>query len=171
MMFDKLFQVDVIMRCKKRALQEARKNQPGLILWTDGLKVDQGQVTAVVCWEDKFISWWKKKNVFLEKNKEIVDAELWAIWEVLDIANGKAIVINIPVTIFCDSKKALNAIAFRSSKCKKHEFLKDFIYQKNSKLQSNRHHTTFCWVAGHSGIFGNEKADQAAKNELKKVKG
>ena len=57
MMFDKLFQVDVIMRCKKRALQEARKNQPGLILWTDGLKVDQGQVTAVVCWEDKFISW------------------------------------------------------------------------------------------------------------------
>ncbi len=57
MMLDKLFQVDVIMRCKKRALEKARKNQPGLILWTDGLRFDQSQVADVVCWEDKFTNW------------------------------------------------------------------------------------------------------------------
>ncbi len=37
------------MRCKKTALEEAKKNQPNLILWTDGLKLDQGQVADSVC--------------------------------------------------------------------------------------------------------------------------
>lgn len=30
--FDKLFKADVIVGCKKMVLEEARKNQPGLVL-------------------------------------------------------------------------------------------------------------------------------------------
>ena len=48
MMSDKLFKADVIIQCKKKALEEARKNQPGLVLWTDGSKLNQGQVGAAV---------------------------------------------------------------------------------------------------------------------------
>ena len=44
----KSFKADVIVRCKKRALEEARRNQPGLVLWTDRSKLDQGQVAAAV---------------------------------------------------------------------------------------------------------------------------
>ncbi len=163
----KSFKADVIVRCWKRVLEEARRNKPGLVLWTNGSNLDQGQVAAAVCWEDNLTPWWKEKSVFLEKNKEIVDAELWAILEALDIAHKTANTRNIPVTIFCGSQKALNAIALPSA-CQEHRFLRSLIYQRTEKLQSNGHHTTYFWVPGHSGIFGNEKADLAAKNRAEK---
>ena len=111
MISDKLFKADIIVRCKKRALEEARKNQPGLVVWKDGSKLDQGQLAAAICWEDKFTGQWKRRSVFLGKNKEIVNANLWAILA-LDKANRTAIVRNILVIIFCDSQKALNAMRF-----------------------------------------------------------
>ena len=105
--------------------------------------------------------------MFLGKNKEIVDAELWAILEALDIAHKTATVRNIQITIFSDSQKALKAIALPSA-YQEYRFLRSLIYQKTEKLQSNGHHTTFFWVPGHSGILGNEKADLAAKNRAEK---
>lgn len=46
------------------------------------------------------------------KNKKIDDTMLlWAISEALDIANTEIIVRNIPVTVFCDSQRALSEIA------------------------------------------------------------
>ena len=98
------------MRCKKKALEEGRKTQTGLVLWTDGSRLDQGQVAAAVCWEDNFTGCWKEKSEYLGKNKEISDAELWAILVALDIASKTGIGRDISVTIFCDSQKALNAI-------------------------------------------------------------
>ena len=47
---------------------------------------NQGQTAAAVCWEDKSAAKWKEKSIFMGKNKEILDAELWAISEALDIA-------------------------------------------------------------------------------------
>lgn len=162
----KLF-ADVIIQCKKKALGEARKNQPGLVLWTDGSKLDQGQVGAAVCWEDKLTGRWKERSEFLGKNKEIIDAELWAILEALDIANQTGISRNIPIKIFCDSQKALNAIAHLST-CQEYRFLRGLTYQRTEKLQNNGHHTTFLWVPVHSGILGNEKADLVARNRAEK---
>ena len=50
-------------------------------------------------------------NVNIGKNKDILDAELWEISEALDIAKKKASVGNTPIEVFCDSQKALKAIA------------------------------------------------------------
>ena len=80
--------------------------------------------------------------MFLGKNKEIVDVELWAILEALNIANRTAIVRNILVTIFCDSQKALDVIALPFT-CKKHRFLRGIIHQKTRELQNKGYHTTF----------------------------
>lgn len=101
---------EVIIKSKKEAIEEARKNNPGLILWTDGSKLDQGQVAAAVCWEEKSTTKWKEKSIFLGKNKEILDAELWVIFEALIIAEKMAN-SRASVTIFSDSQKALKAIA------------------------------------------------------------
>ena len=131
--------------------------EAGLVLRTDGSKLDQGQVAAAVCWEDSFTGRWKEESEYLGKNQEIVDAELWAILEALDIANKSAIGSDVPVTIFCDSQKALIAIA-RPSTCQKYRFLRDLIYKRTEDLHRNGHHIKFIWVPGHSEILGNEKA-------------
>ena len=52
-----------MIECRKKALEEARRGKPDLVLWTDGSKLDQGQVAAAVCWEDKTAGRWKKKVV------------------------------------------------------------------------------------------------------------
>lgn len=106
---DSLFETDVIIR-KKEALEEARKERTGLVLWTDGSKLDQGQAAAAVCWKDKTTGQWKEKSIFLGKNKKTLDAELWAVLEALDIVKRTANLVNTPITIFCDSEKALKAI-------------------------------------------------------------
>lgn len=80
-----VFRGDIIIECKKQALEAAKKDRTGLVLWTDGSKLDNGNLGATVCWRDKSLGQWNDKIVFLGKNKEILDAELWAILEALSI--------------------------------------------------------------------------------------
>lgn len=70
---------------------------------------------------------------------------------------------NTPITIFCDSQKALKAIQ-HSLSCKESRFLRGLIYCKAKKLQSNGHSIVFQWIPSYSGLIGNEKADLASKN-------
>lgn len=53
MISDKLFKTDVIIQCKKKVLKKTRKNQPGLVLWTNRSKLNQGQVRIAFYQEDK----------------------------------------------------------------------------------------------------------------------
>ena len=85
MMSDKPLEAEVIIQCKKKGLEEARKGESGLVLWTDGSKLDQGQAAAAICWEDTVVGRWKEKSIFLGWNKEILDAELWAVSEALNV--------------------------------------------------------------------------------------
>lgn len=55
--------------CKKEAIEEARKHNLGLVLWTDGLKLDQGHVVAIVCWEEKSNAKRKEMAFFEGKTK------------------------------------------------------------------------------------------------------
>ena len=43
------FKGDIIMEGKKQALEEAKKDRTGLVLWTKGSKLDKGKVGAAVC--------------------------------------------------------------------------------------------------------------------------
>ena len=72
-----------------------------------------------------------------------------------------------PVTIFCDSQEALRVIEHPPSH-KRNRFLRGSIYEKTKRLESNGHHVTIRWIPSHSGIAGNEKADQAAKNRAER---
>ena len=120
-------QGEVIIGHKEQALEEATKYRAGLIMWTDGSKLDQGNTGAAVCWKDK--------SVFFGKNKEVLDAELSAILDVLKFAtketrNAK----DIPITIFCDSQKALIAIQHAPSQ-RENRYLRGLIYDKARELQ------------------------------------
>ena len=45
----------------------------------------------------------------------------------------------------------------------------DNILTKVHQLQNQFYHIIFCWVPGHVGLLGNERADAAAKDALKQV--
>lgn len=54
---------------------------------------------------------WREKSSFLGKNKETLDANLWAILDTLNIPTKETVnAKDTPLTIFCDSQKALEAI-------------------------------------------------------------
>ncbi len=133
---------DIIVKGKREAIEEAKKDKAGLVLCTDGSKLDQGHAAAAVCWEDKPAGEWKEKSIFLGKNKEILDAELCAILEALDIVKKIANAKNTPVIILCDSQKALGAIALPFTS-QKDRFLIGLVYQKTEELQHSGHSITF----------------------------
>lgn len=112
------------------------------MLWTDASKLNQGQTAAAVCWEDKSTAKWKEKSIFLGKNKEILDAELWAISEALSIAEKILVNSEMPVTIFSDSQRALRAIGLPFTS-QENRFLRSQVYQKTKKLQRTGHHIKF----------------------------
>ena len=129
------FKGEIIIEPKKNALEEAKKYHTGLIMWTDGLKLDHGRVGAAVCWREKALDLWKEKSVFLGKIKEILDAELWGISNALDItAKETSNAKDVPITIFCDSQKALRAIE-HSPYHKENRFLRGLIYGKVKSLK------------------------------------
>lgn len=70
------FEGQVVIECPINALEKAKRDERGLVMWTDGSKLDQGNVGAAVCWKDETSNQWKEKSVFLGKNKEVLDAEL-----------------------------------------------------------------------------------------------
>ena len=71
----------------------------------------------------------------------------------------------MPITLFCDSQKALRAIE-HSPYHKENRFLR--VHEKFENLESNGHHTTIRWIPSHSGLIGNEKADRAARNKAER---
>ena len=103
-------------------------------MWTDGSKLDQG-AGAAVCWRRKSLDSWKEKGVFLGNNKEILDAELWAILTALDVALKETLdAKDTSVTIFSDSQRALRVVGNPSSH-KENRLLRSCIYGKADKLE------------------------------------
>ena len=100
----------------------------------------------------------EKKSIFLGRNKEVLDI---AAKETKNITNA-------PVTIFCDSQEALRTIEHPPSH-RNNRFLRGSIYEKTKKLESNKHHVTIRWIPSHSGLAGNERADQAVKNRAERA--
>lgn len=133
-------------------------------MWTDRSKLDQGNTGAAVYWDDRNLDRLKEKSIFLRKNKEVLDAELWAVVKALEIAEKETEnTREIPVTIFCDSQKALKAIQ-HSPFYKDNHFLRGIIYHTARQLQEQGHPIAFHWVPAHSGVTGNEKANLAARD-------
>lgn len=162
------FKGKIVIQAKKNAIEEARKYRPGLVMWTDGSKLDRGSVGAAVCWREKALDLWKEKGDFLGKNKEILDVEVWAISMALDAALKETLdAKDAPVTIFRDSQKALRVIG-NSPSHKENRFLRGCIYGKAEKLERNGHHVTLRWIPSHSRLTGNEKADQVAKRKAER---
>jgi len=86
-------------------------------------------------------------------------AELSAIGIVLEVLERLEVAHDQPVTIFSDSKYSIGVLS-QNWKAKANRELILTLKKELSKWPNVR----FSWVAGHSGIAGNERADELASN-------
>ncbi|WP_179117650.1 ribonuclease H family protein, partial [Solemya velum gill symbiont] len=118
-------------------------------LFTDGSK-DELRVAAAACTPSTYFA------SSLPEGASIYTAELYGILFALRLIK-KAHVDT--ATVFSDSLSALQAI----QNFHIHHPLVLKIYLEYSKMLSQ---VTFCWLPGHMGIPGNERADRLAKAAL-----
>lgn len=82
-------------------------------------------------------------SIFLGKNKEILDVELWEIWKTLEIALKETTDIrNIPVITFSDLQNTSEVIKCPPS-YKENRFLGGMIYFTAKKRWENRNEIVF----------------------------
>ena len=106
--------------------------------------------------------------MFLGKNKEVHNAELWAIAEGLETARKRTLNNNNTlITIFSDSQEAFIAIRQLTSSTSS-PYLRNLIHQRNLDLGYNGYFVTIKWILGYIGLIGYDKADQCAKDKAGK---
>ena len=150
----------VIIEPAKKAIQDVNSCQARLVSQTDGSKLSSGKTGAAVVSKDRRLNIWRKRQRYLGEKKQPDDAELWAIFEALEVVIKETDNFNTTsITVFTDSKAALTKIQENGRK----SAIKDFLYQRATELVQSGHVVVFQWVPGHSKIEENERADLAAK--------
>jgi len=149
----------VIIQDEEQALEEARLEREGLVLWTDGSRKEGEWVgCAVVCEEE---GRWKKRRVYLGRQKEAFDAEMYAMSEAMKIVDemaGKKEVTR--VMVFTDSQATLRRI--QSDEPGPGQVLALRTMNWTDALGRKNIQVEYRWVPAHKRIEGNEEADQQA---------
>ena len=101
----------VVIVSAEKAILEAKKYQAGLVLWTDGSKLNSGKSGAAVVWRNRRLNSWHEKKQYLGKKKQPFDTKLWTLFDALEIAIKETRNVNtIPVIVFTYSRAALTKI-------------------------------------------------------------
>lgn len=155
--------LEVVIQPKKSAIQEAKKTQCGIVLWTDGSRVVE-RVGAAVVLVDKRLGKWREKRRFLGKHKDSFDVELWAISDALNLDSKETRNAEpTTVTIFTNSQTAMTKILEPKTKVGG-DAIRNLIYQRARTMKNAGHTIVLRWVPSHSKVLGNEKAEEAAKD-------
>jgi ribonuclease HI len=125
------------------------------IWFTDGSKSEEG-VGFGVCCLDRGVD----VGVGLEEHSTIYQAELLAINKCAEICLNEGF-RNKDIIICSDSQAALKSL---TSNIVKSKTVLNCL--ENIKHLGRNNNLKLIWVPGHSGILGNEKADEIAKNSV-----
>jgi len=149
----------VIIQDEEQALEEAKLEREGLVLWTDGSRKEDEWVGCAVVWEEQ--GRWKKRRVHLGRQKEAFDAEMYAMSEAMKIADEMAEEKEVVrVTVFTDSQATLGRI--QSDEPGPGQVLALWTMNWGDALARKNIQVEYQWVPAHKGIEGNEEADQQA---------
>jgi ribonuclease HI len=158
--------VPVLIESREKAEQTALStNEPEIrCIWTDGSRDDLGNVGAAVAWKDG--TEWTGLKYRLGRNKEVLDAELFALLRAT-IMIGDQVEDMITegvqkIIIFTDSQAALNRI--QHNEPGPGQTWASAIIRSTEEICRQNIQLEFRWVPGHAGIEGNETADQLAKD-------
>jgi len=100
---------EVIIHYEEQAVVEAKLERDGLVLWTYGLRKEDEWVGCAVVWKEG--GRWNKRRTHLGRQKEAFDAEMYAMWDEMKIADEMAERKEVTrVTVFTDSQATLRQI-------------------------------------------------------------
>ena len=156
------FDTELLQEEEAEAMAEAEKTRPGLTMFTDGSRLDDGASGYAVVWKRKNSQIWKGLKTHMGYNQEAFDTECAALARALESASRRNTTPE-RVTIFTDAQAAIRRMASD-----------DPGPGQKYALQARRHIATLRrsnpgitvenrWCPAHKGIEGNEKADEWAK--------
>jgi len=151
---------ELLQQEEAEAKSEAERTRPGLTMFADGSRLDDGATEYSVVLKRGLT--WAGAKVHLGNNQEAYDAECAALAHALELATQRS---TIPerVTIFSDAQAAIRRMASDEPGP-----------GQQYALQARKHITTLRrarkgivieirWCPAHKGVAGNEKADEWAK--------
>ena len=113
---------------------------------------------AAVAWRRS--DGWGGQSTYLGKNKELFDAEVYAILQAVKIMNARG-EGNQSYTIFSDSQAAIARV--RYDDCRPAQALARAVVDFSCELHQRGNSITIRWAPSREGVEGNEQADTLAK--------
>ena len=128
-------------------------------VWTDGSRLESGEVgVALAFWRDRE---WARRGTFLGKDKEVFDAEVFAIMQtvrLLDERNESG----RDYTIFSDAQAAIARVLH--DRCGPAQAPVRAVIAAIGDLCGRGNTLNIRWTPSHEGVEGNERADETAKS-------
>jgi len=146
-----------------REAMEIGQIEERIIIYSDGSQSEKGYNGAGIFLTNSSFTDQESQAWNLGTECEVYDAELFAIYKALQISYKKLKLGSqiFDIWIFSDSQSAIQRL--KDSLKKLNLALYEKIYKKIQKIRKKAINIHIHWVPGHMGIYGNEKADEAAK--------
>ena len=103
---------------------------------------------------------WTRKGTYLGRNREVFDAEVFAILRAARPMNGRG-ERGRDYTIFSDSQAAISRV--QHGRCGPAQALARATIAMTNELCGRDNILTIRWIPSHEGVEGNEQADEAAR--------
>lgn len=148
--------VEIDFKCLENANPDtlADHNVSGLLIFTDGSKIEGKVGAALSCWRENMEI--RTKKYKLEPFCTVFQAEMYALYQATEI------ILEGPedsANVFSDSRSSLELLKNPDT----FHPLAFQIRQNISKIKANGKNIQLFWIRAHVGVEGNERADHLAK--------